>query len=65
MEHTPIQPERMSPQERKEYSLDLFTRLRNTLLDVLRLENTPDKNRKQTEKLLAGVEETLDLLHKW
>ena len=58
------QPEPMSSQERKEYSLDLFARVREMLLDALTLENMPEELRREMQETADGYERLLELVHK-
>jgi len=56
--------EQGSPQGLKEYGVDLFAKVRQTLLDVLTLKNLPNESRSEMQETLVGVEQTLDILRK-
>lgn len=51
-----------SPQERKEYHLNVFAKARETLIEVLTLEDMPEEHRKEAEETLASVERNLEFL---
>lgn len=49
-------------QESNERNYQILVKTRETLLDVLTLENTPEENRKHTQKTLDGIEQLLELI---
>jgi len=56
------QSERMSPQERKEYSLDLFARVRETLL---REPYMSEEHRKRSQEEADSWAQLIELIQKW